>query len=391
MQEPPNRRRDQDQQKNAYDRLSSAHEQDQYDQSQQEQSEYDQSQYGQPQTARQGSSDPVRSDGMDYGQPQTARQGSSDPTPYQDPDYGRGATLDPPATTPDYQSVRYDAPTPASSDTLSHNSAQALGYEPLQHDTSQATTYQPISSNSAFFNKTQQNEQQASTEHMDYGQGEHVGYEQPQGEQMSYGVPQSRSPYGAQEAPRGSADTLYGTPDSSYGSTDASGGQESPYGAQRSPFGATRSAFGAQRSQSGAQYAEVWQRAIALAIDSILVGIVASLIAGIFGIGRPNPYTGEVTGGLSFLTFILYMGYFIYMEGTRGATFGKRLMGLRVVRADGQPLGMTETVIRNLLRVVDQFLFGLVGFFSIMATPRRQRLGDMAAKTIVVKSGRGIL
>jgi hypothetical protein len=69
-----------------------------------------------------------------------------------------------------------------------------------------------------------------------------------------------------------------------------------------------------------------------------------------------------------------------------GRTPGKRWNGLRVVRVEGQPVGFVTSVIRNTLRIVD-FMPGayLVGAFCILVTRKNQRLGDMAAGTLVVR------
>ena len=57
-------------------------------------------------------------------------------------------------------------------------------------------------------------------------------------------------------------------------------------------------------------------------------------------------------------------------------------MKIRVVRADGRPAGMREVAVRTILRVVDNYLVGLI---AMLATgERRQRIGDLAAGTIVV-------
>jgi uncharacterized RDD family membrane protein YckC len=73
-----------------------------------------------------------------------------------------------------------------------------------------------------------------------------------------------------------------------------------------------------------------------------------------------------------------------------GRTPGKRWSGLRVVMAGGQPVGLGPSAVRNLLRLIDEWLtLGIVGFISIQATKRNQRLGDLAAGTIVIRERRG--
>src|SRR5206468_2607649 len=73
-----------------------------------------------------------------------------------------------------------------------------------------------------------------------------------------------------------------------------------------------------------------------------------------------------------------------------GRTPGKMMNGLRVVRDRGQPVDVMAAVIRNALRIVD-FLPAayLTGIASILATKKNQRLGDLAAATLVVRERRG--
>src|SRR5206468_250385 len=69
-----------------------------------------------------------------------------------------------------------------------------------------------------------------------------------------------------------------------------------------------------------------------------------------------------------------------------GKTLGKRLMHLRVVDARGGPVTVGQAVVRNLVRAVDFLpLYYAVGAIAIFASPRNQRLGDLAAGTVVVR------
>jgi uncharacterized RDD family membrane protein YckC len=88
---------------------------------------------------------------------------------------------------------------------------------------------------------------------------------------------------------------------------------------------------------------------------------------------------------------LLEWAYFVVSERlTGGRSFGKRLVGLRVIGDDGLPLTMRASLVRNLLRAVD-LLPGsyVVGLVSIVASPKCQRLGDLAAGTIVVRLDAG--
>ncbi|MEI7732298.1 MAG: RDD family protein [Verrucomicrobiota bacterium] len=85
--------------------------------------------------------------------------------------------------------------------------------------------------------------------------------------------------------------------------------------------------------------------------------------------------------------FVISIGYGILLEWVwRGQTIGKRVMRLRVVDAQGLRLQPSQVVIRNLLRFVDALPFVyLVGGIACLLSPRAQRLGDLAANTVVVR------
>ena len=88
--------------------------------------------------------------------------------------------------------------------------------------------------------------------------------------------------------------------------------------------------------------------------------------------------------------FALQWGYFLLFELLRdGQTPGKRALRLRVLHSSGQPLTVRGAVIRNVLRIVDlqPGVTGVLGGGTIMLTRRSQRLGDLAADTIVVRDG----
>jgi len=99
-------------------------------------------------------------------------------------------------------------------------------------------------------------------------------------------------------------------------------------------------------------------------------------------------------GVLAYVTvlFVVVFGYDIAFEVlSSGRTPGKRLNGLRVVRVGGFPVGFVSSAIRNTLRLVD-FLPSsyLVGCAAILVTKRNQRLGDLAAGTLVVRERRAV-
>lgn len=92
------------------------------------------------------------------------------------------------------------------------------------------------------------------------------------------------------------------------------------------------------------------------------------------------------------LGFAIFGGYFVFFETLwHGQSPGKRLFGLRVIKEGGYPIGFSEALIRNLVRLVD-FLpaYYMIGVTAMLIDGRARRLGDLAAGTIVVKERRGV-
>ncbi|MBA3380474.1 MAG: RDD family protein [Actinobacteria bacterium] len=137
--------------------------------------------------------------------------------------------------------------------------------------------------------------------------------------------------------------------------------------------------------------AGVGSRFSAAAIDltiQVTLLISAFVVFSVFGVGG-----GLAAGLLALSTFMILLVYDVAFEVLAGGrTPGKRWTGLRVVLATGQPIGFVSSVIRNLLRIVD-FLPSayLVGIASILVTSRNQRLGDLAAGTVVARAPRATI
>jgi uncharacterized RDD family membrane protein YckC len=97
--------------------------------------------------------------------------------------------------------------------------------------------------------------------------------------------------------------------------------------------------------------------------------------------------SGPVVAVGTVLGFLVFLGYDILFETkASGRTPGKRVTGLRVVRRGGGPVGFRTSAVRNLLRIVDLLPTAyLLGIVTILATKQNQRLGDLAAGTLVLR------
>jgi uncharacterized RDD family membrane protein YckC len=145
----------------------------------------------------------------------------------------------------------------------------------------------------------------------------------------------------------------------------------------------------------------VGRRAVAILIDSLLFVVPAApVVAHIFTttshlyvdsqtLGRQTFVNRTSFGWENSALAILAIGWLVYMtvmESAYGASLGKFALGIRVVRLDGQPVDGFTSFLRNIIRAVDGAFFYLVGSIIVWNSPLKQRLGDKAAKTIVVRA-----
>ena len=127
-------------------------------------------------------------------------------------------------------------------------------------------------------------------------------------------------------------------------------------------------------------------RAIAWSLDLLIRGGILMMSA------TALTLIGDAGVGVYLVVmFLLVWSYPILCEGLfNGQTPGKRVMELRVVAADGAPVGWIAAIVRNLMRTVDMLPFGYAtGLVCGLFDPHGRRLGDMVARTVVVHEPRG--
>ncbi len=126
-------------------------------------------------------------------------------------------------------------------------------------------------------------------------------------------------------------------------------------------------------------------RVHAYLLDLALRGLILLVAGFVFSL------LGELGAGLVLVCyFLLEWFYPVFFEVFReGQTPGKRYCRLRVLQRDGAPVGLAGSLIRNLLRVVDILpLCYCAGMVCMVMNRRFQRLGDLAAGTLVVRESR---
>lgn len=138
------------------------------------------------------------------------------------------------------------------------------------------------------------------------------------------------------------------------------------------------------------EFASLFRRFLATSIDNLVLLVpsaivIAMLFSDLEAIpGNPFRFLCMMFSAAAFF----FIGGYLYhslLEGLFGRTLGKKLCGIRVLKADFTPCGLSGGFLRNLLRIVDAFFYYLVAVISLAATVKWQRLGDLVAETVVVR------
>jgi len=138
--------------------------------------------------------------------------------------------------------------------------------------------------------------------------------------------------------------------------------------------------------------AGVGSRFASALLDYILQFIILLALALVLSYGAGfSPGSSSLSAAFWVLGFFaVFWGYDVAFEVLNsGRTPGKAANGLRVVRESGAPVTFGPSAVRNVIRIID-LLPGtyLVGITSILVTKRNQRVGDLAAGTLVIREAR---
>lgn len=138
---------------------------------------------------------------------------------------------------------------------------------------------------------------------------------------------------------------------------------------------------------SNLRYQGIGPRLVAQIVDTVVLVVLFLLVGFVLSGSFTFEYQGEAAYPFLSAYGLIVLLYFAILEGTMGATFGKKLVKIKVVREDGSACGIGPAFVRSLLRIIDglPFLY-IIGMVLIARSDKKQRLGDRLAKTVVIKA-----
>lgn len=133
--------------------------------------------------------------------------------------------------------------------------------------------------------------------------------------------------------------------------------------------------------------ATVGDRIFAYIIDALILATAHGFFTWFVTTAFKVEDDGILTFLIGFLPFFELLIYHFCMEYfNNGQSFGKKAMGLQVVRLDGSQLSAGDALLRSFFLIIDVvFSFGIIAVLLISSSDRRQRLGDMTANSTVIK------
>jgi uncharacterized RDD family membrane protein YckC len=143
------------------------------------------------------------------------------------------------------------------------------------------------------------------------------------------------------------------------------------------------------------RYAGFWIRAAARIVDAILLNVVFLIVRIPFGVAMFTPSVAQNPAAMmaimapllliTFLSIIAAACYEIFFIAKRGATLGKMIFGLKVIRADGSPLAVGLSTGRYFAQLINSFTLG-IGYFMAGWDDQKRALHDRICETRVIHS-----
>ncbi len=122
------------------------------------------------------------------------------------------------------------------------------------------------------------------------------------------------------------------------------------------------------------KYAGFWRRFAAAFIDGLIIGVLPNVVI----------HTGDGTMTNS-LSFIIGLGYSVWMNGTYGATVGKMVLHIKITKENGSKINYQDAALRYFASLLSAVVLGL-GYLWMIWDVKKQTWHDHIAKTVVVKA-----
>ena len=122
-------------------------------------------------------------------------------------------------------------------------------------------------------------------------------------------------------------------------------------------------------------YAGFWRRLVAVIIDGVILGAITGVLMAIFGAQQAASWLGSIIG------IIYIIGFWTW----RGQTPGKMVMGIKIIKTDGSPIGIGRAILRYVGYLVSTIII-CIGYLMIAWDSKKQGLHDKIAGTYVVKT-----
>jgi len=130
-------------------------------------------------------------------------------------------------------------------------------------------------------------------------------------------------------------------------------------------------------NMSNAKYGGFWIRLVAALLDGVIFGVPLAIISVL-----------STLAGVATLYYVVYLGVIIltiYLDGTKGGTPGKLILGLKIVNEKGDVIGIPSAILRYIGKIVSGLIL-CIGYIMIAFTDKKRGLHDMIANTYVIKT-----
>ena len=135
------------------------------------------------------------------------------------------------------------------------------------------------------------------------------------------------------------------------------------------------------------ELASLGDRILGRLLDLVLIGAYIFILIVIYNLTRASSSSTTYIGLIIFALSLPVIFYYLLCELLlNGQSIGKKIMGIKVVSLNGNQPSFGQYLIRWLFRIVDFIFFGIVAVIMVAVSEKKQRLGDLVAGTVLVKT-----